>query len=161
MIYPELDHVGIVVPNLEEAVAEFSETFGYEFPQLPAEGATLRTRQPDRDGAELLTIHVALSTQRPIIELIQHMPGTVWDIGSAGYTLHHIGIWCSSIAKDSKATAARCPFRMWGVADEQDPSPVMFSYQLMGKGMTFELLDDISQGDGARRINLSAVVMDR
>ena len=85
----ELHHVGIVVPDLEAAMAEMSRLLGLQW--------TAPQTRPDGEHVLL----VAFSTSVPRIELIQGNPGGVWST-EGGPRIDHIAFWI----KDFEATSA-------------------------------------------------------
>jgi catechol 2,3-dioxygenase-like lactoylglutathione lyase family enzyme len=86
----ELHHIGIVVPDLERAMAEMTRLFGLRWTE-PQE-------RPDRDR----TLRVAFSTTMPRIELIQGNEGGMWST-IEGPRLDHIAFWID----DFEETSAR------------------------------------------------------
>lgn len=83
-----LHHVGIIVTDLEAAMAEMTALFGIEW--------TAPQDRPDRDG----TLRVAFSTSTPRIELIQGNPGGVWDT-DAGPRIDHLAFWTDTAATEA------------------------------------------------------------
>lgn len=75
-----LHHVGLVVPDLEGAMAEMSRLFGLEWTE-PQE-------RPDGDR----TLRVAFSLTSPRIELVQGNPGGTWST-EGGPRLDHLAFW--------------------------------------------------------------------
>lgn len=73
-------HVGIVVPDLEAAMAEFTFSVGARW--LPVQ------ERPDGDA----TLRVTFSTTAPHIELIQGNPTGTWPTAE-GPHLDHLAYW--------------------------------------------------------------------
>jgi catechol 2,3-dioxygenase-like lactoylglutathione lyase family enzyme len=68
-VFPEsFFHFGIVVPDIERAVAHYSDTFGIQFTE-PSVGRSHFVEDPDRHQIELVTAFSR--TQPPYLELIQ------------------------------------------------------------------------------------------
>ena len=84
MMAATLHHVGIVVADLEAAMAELSALFGLEW--------TVPQERPDGER----TLRVAFSTASPRIELIQGNPGGVWDT-DPGPRIDHLAFWTPDI----------------------------------------------------------------
>ena len=76
MIQGELYHVGIVVPDVEAAMAHFTELVGVEWGPVVATDA-IEVR--DGDGNDLrLPNKLCYSTSPPYLELVLEQPGSVW-----------------------------------------------------------------------------------
>jgi hypothetical protein len=86
-------HVGIVVVDLEKAMAELTASFGYEWkaPQVRTPGGT--------------NLRVTFNTKAPFLELIQGQPGSAWDT-SKGSHLQHIAYWTDEFEDDKKRLIA-------------------------------------------------------
>jgi hypothetical protein len=96
-----LYHVGVLVTDLDAAMAQFAEVLGVTFgePRTVAavveEGGT-RTERP---------LHVVYSIEGPpFLELIEAQEGGVWG-GHHGEGLHHIGSWQTGLAERLAAMA--------------------------------------------------------
>jgi hypothetical protein len=91
-------HTGVVVEDLEKALAELTALFGYEWcdevhvdqpVQLPSGDATIEFR-------------FRYSRSTPRLEVIQQQPGTLWA-PARGSGIHHLGYWSDDVAADSAA----------------------------------------------------------
>jgi hypothetical protein len=95
-------HVGIVVDDLDEAKAELSGLAGYDW---GAEmGATVEVRLPT--GTAALLMRLVYSVSLPRVELVQRIPGTLWE-PAAGSGIHHLGFWSDDVAGDARTLEAR------------------------------------------------------
>jgi catechol 2,3-dioxygenase-like lactoylglutathione lyase family enzyme len=90
----ELYHVGIVVPDIDEALESYTNAFGFRWTELR------RSSQQDvmADGWRRTTeIRVCYSMDGPpYLELIEDVTGDVW--GDSAYGLNHTGYWTDDIA---------------------------------------------------------------
>lgn len=92
-------HVGILVRDLDEAIARFSDTFRCSFAK-PFDFAVDAFADPD---PRPLTVHATFSQGGPpYVELIQGHPDEGFFRIDLGERLHHIGVW----AEDVEAKAA-------------------------------------------------------
>jgi catechol 2,3-dioxygenase-like lactoylglutathione lyase family enzyme len=84
-------HVGIVVPDIDQAMATYGHLFGVEWGQRM--GSTMAA---ELDGVpHQLDLDAVYSKNGPVrIELCKEIPGTVW---TAGAGIHHIGFWCDDV----------------------------------------------------------------
>ena len=101
--HADLYHTGIVVHDLEKAKAEMSEQLGITW------GVQGTSEQPVvlESGPVTLTFGFAYSERGPHrIELVQAIPGTLWEVPRPG-SAHHLGYWCDDIPAMSAALAAR------------------------------------------------------
>lgn len=87
-------HVGIVVPALEPAMAQFSAAAGVTWGRVqrfPAEFAS-------PSGTRTYEQTFVLSLEGPpYIELLVQVPGSVWERTG----LHHLGMWSDDVAGES------------------------------------------------------------
>jgi hypothetical protein len=95
-------HVGIVVDDLDAALAELTELFGYRWcPQM-----AVRTPVLLATGETELDLRFTYSATTPRVEVIQSRPGTPW-VAASGSHIHHVGYWSDDVAADSVHLAAR------------------------------------------------------
>jgi catechol 2,3-dioxygenase-like lactoylglutathione lyase family enzyme len=94
-------HVGILVPDLDAAMARFSEVLGLEF----VEPANLHTEVEEADRTVIVDGQFTFSRQGPpYIELIQ-ASGTGTHGLHNGIGLHHIGAWVDDAEEHIKQMA--------------------------------------------------------
>jgi hypothetical protein len=132
-----LYHVGIVVPDLEVAKAHLTELLGLSWGNnVDIAGNAVR----DGDGRDFeVPFRLCFSRQQPHIELIQELPGTIWECNDHS-NLHHIGLWSDAIADDSAAfDRMRCPLAL--CARHGDVAPVQWAYHRDVLGFNLELID--------------------
>ena len=116
-------HVGIVVDDLDAALAELSELFGYRWcPQIAVETPV---RLPA--GDIVLDLRFAYSATTPRVEVIHSVPGTPW-VEAAGSGIHHVGYWSDDLERDASLLVAR------GYAEEAagvrpDGAPIWSSHR--------------------------------
>ena len=95
-------HVGIVVDDLDAALAELTELFGYQWcPQM-----AVRTPVLLATGETELDLRFTYSATTPRVEVIQSRPGTLWVPVSGSY-IHHLGYWSDDVAADAVQLAER------------------------------------------------------
>jgi hypothetical protein len=95
-------HVGIVVEELESAVADVESCAGLTF------AAPSRYRVPVRFGNDVSSVefHYSYSTSGPpYLELMAAVPGTPWQPG--GRASHHLGYWVDDLAGCAKRLASQ------------------------------------------------------
>jgi hypothetical protein len=136
-IQGQLYHVGIVVPDVEVAMAHFSDLLGITWGPV-VETASLPVR--DGDGIDLVVPNkLCYSTAAPHIELVEEVPGSVWECNEHS-NLHHIGVWTDELPADSaRYTELRCPLQLCGRDD--DGALVQFAYHRDPLGVRIELVD--------------------
>jgi hypothetical protein len=158
VIYPELEHVGVVVPRLEPAVEQLSATFGLEFPPIMDTPAVLLMHRPNRDADEQIRIRASQSLQHPRVEVIEAVPGTPWALRSeAGFLLHHLAYWTDDLATDSRKISEVSPLQIYGVGQD-GTTPKTFTYQLLEDGLLFELLEQSFSENGLRTVDPGCIV---
>ncbi len=89
-------HSGIVVDNREEAQAELTELFGYQW----CEPIAVATPVTLPDGDTVIDLEFAYSVSAPRLEVIQSIPGTLWT-PVPGSGIHHLGFWSDDVSADS------------------------------------------------------------
>ncbi len=136
-IQGQLYHVGIVVPDVEVAQAHLAELLGISWgPVVHVDALDVR----DGDGHDLVVPNtLCYSTEPPYLELVQEVPGTVWECNEHS-NLHHIGVWTDTLPTDSaRYTELRCPLQLCG--REGDGSLQQFAYHRDPLGVRIELVD--------------------
>src|SRR5579884_1365707 len=86
-------HTGIIVPDLEAAMARLSALAGYRWITPVSYTLPFRTVSGTRE----VTSTFVYSLQAPHVELIQEVPGTAWA-AAPGNAVHHLGYWCDDLA---------------------------------------------------------------
>ncbi len=89
-------HVGIVLSDLDAGKAQLSELFGYVWAADIRGVVTVRFGSTSAD----IDLRLVYSVSTPRLELVQRVPGTVWE-PAAGSGVHHIGYWSDDVAADA------------------------------------------------------------
>ena len=132
-----LYHVGIVVPDIEVAQAHLADLLGITWgPVLHVDAYDVR----DGKGNDLVFPNtLCYSTEPPHVELVQEVPGSVWECNEHS-NLHHIGVWSDALPADSATYGElRCPLQLCG--HDGDTAPIQFSYHRDPLGVRIELVD--------------------
>ena len=132
-----LYHVGIVVPDIEAAKSHLTDLLGITWgPVLHVDAYDVR----DGDGTDLVFPNtLCYSTEPPHLELVQEVPGSVWECNEHS-NLHHIGVWTDALPADSaRYTELRCPLQLCG--HDGDSAPIQFAYHRDPLGVRIELVD--------------------
>jgi hypothetical protein len=132
-----LYHVGIVVPDVEVAKVHLGELLGITWgPVVHIDEYGVQ----DGDGNRIVVPNtLCYSTEPPHIELVQEVPGTVWECNEHS-NLHHIGVWSDALPADSPTySELRCPLQLCG--HDADTAPVQFAYHRDPLGVRIELVD--------------------
>ncbi len=130
-------HVGIVVPVLAAARIELTEHLGVTWgPVLRLDAAEFR----DGSGDDLVLPNaMCYSVDAPHLELIEEVPGSVWECNEHS-NLHHIGYWSDDLGADhDNLVGMGCPMQMCGRA--RDRAPVAFAYHRNDLGIRIEIVD--------------------
>ena len=138
----QLYHVGIVVPDVEVAQAHLTDLLGIKWgPVVETEALDVRAfDEGGGDGHDLVVPNkLSYSTEPPYIELVQEIPGTVWECNEHS-NLHHIGVWTDALPADSAHySELRCPLQLCG--RDADGALVQFAYHRDPLGVRIELVD--------------------
>ncbi|HLN17561.1 MAG TPA: VOC family protein [Acidimicrobiales bacterium] len=131
----DLYHTGVVVADLDASLASMAALGGYRWMDPFAVDAPVWTP----DGATVLPLRFAYSLDPPYLELVQSVPGTVWE-GAPGNAVHHVGCWVDDLAAASTGlTAEGRPMEVCGGADPS--APLAFAYHRGTDGIRIELVD--------------------
>jgi hypothetical protein len=88
-------HVGIVVPDLDVAKKEWAAVAHYSW----GTEMSAMTNVLLPIGTIPLPMRLVYSTSLPRIELVQEIPGTIWEpVPQSG--IHHLGFWSDDVAGD-------------------------------------------------------------
>lgn len=116
-------HFGIVVADLDAAMAEWGAIHGFEW--APVQHREFMVRQPN--GVVLADFRFTYSIAGPPhIELITGTPGTVWDPSSGG-GIHHLGYWSHDLVADAQRLAD-AGYEPLATYDAPDGRPLGFTY---------------------------------
>lgn len=128
-------HTGIVVPDLDAAMARLSALAGYRW--INPMSYTLPFRTPS--GVCELTSTIVYSMQSPHLELVQEVPGTVWT-AAPGNAVHHLGYFSDNLTGSARALEAS-GFTLEMTADVPGAELAMFAYYVDPAGTRIEIVD--------------------
>ena len=131
----DLYHTGIVVPDLDTAMARLSALAGYRWINplnytLPFRTAT---------GTRELTSTVVYSVQAPHVELLQEVAGSPWT-AAPGNSVHHLGYFTDDLAESARALEDN-GFTFEATADFAPPGLALFAYYVDEFGTRIEIVD--------------------
>lgn len=134
-------HTGFVVAELVPAMAEMSDVFGTTWTEV--EEWPVRLRTPDGVVEGTLRFAYTLGTA-PHLELLEPVPGTVWDRptqpGAGMGAVHHVGVWAEDfVATSERLVGAGYP-RLLTFDHPRRPA-VGFAYHQLPSGALVELVD--------------------
>jgi hypothetical protein len=130
-------HVGIVVPDLAAAQAGLTEQVGVTWgPVLHLDETEVR----DGDGIDImLPTTMCYSIEAPHLELIEEVPGSVWQCNDHS-NLHHVGFWSDDVpAASSRLVAIGCPLQLCGRVG--GAAPASWAYHRNSLGVRIEVID--------------------
>ena len=149
-------HIGLVVPQLEDARRFLTESIGLAW------GPILEFQVPIKDDegqAMTVPLRVCLRLEEPRFELIEESPGTPWVCNEFS-NLHHIALWTDNLDACSEHLASvGCPFE-WSISASADdeasryhraPIGISFEVSEIARRPTSELpfLDTSAAGDAS------------
>jgi hypothetical protein len=131
----DLYHTGIVVPDLDAAMARLSALAGYQWITPLSYTLPFRTATETRE----LTSTVVYSVQSPHVELLQEVPGTPWT-AAPGNSVHHLGYFTDNLADTARTLEANgLTFEM--TADVPGSELALFAYYVDAFGTRIEIVD--------------------
>ena len=130
-------HFAYVVPDLDVATKELGEIYQVDWAERARR--QLRVRAAGEEPLDLDFWITYSTTGPPHIELIEGIPGSIWD-PSDGPHLHHVGVWATG---DLESAARRLvelglPIVANGVDD--GGAPTRFTYHSNPYGPWIELV---------------------
>ena len=128
-------HTGIVVPDLDAAMARLSALAGYRW--INPLSYTLPFRTPS--GTRELTSTIVYSVQAPHLELIQEVPGSPWT-AAPGNSVHHLGYFTDNLA-DTAKMLEDSGFAFEMTADVSGSDLALFAYYIDAVGTRIEIVD--------------------
>lgn len=131
----DLYHTGIVVPDLDAAMARLSAVAGYRWITPLSYTLPFRTATETRE----LTSTIVFSVQSPYVELVQQVPGTPWT-AAPGNSVHHLGYFTDDLAETARTLEAN-GFTFEMTAAMAGSELALFAYYLDPFGTRIEIVD--------------------
>ncbi len=128
-------HTGIVVSDLDAAMARLSALAGYRWITPMSYTLAFRTAT----GTHELTSTFVYSLQAPHVELIQEVPGSPWT-AAPGNAIHHLGYFTDDLAETAR-TLEDNGFTFEATADTSPPDLALFAYFVDTVGTRIEIVD--------------------
>ena len=135
-LHPEdFYHTGIIVPDLDAAMARLSALAGYRWITPLTYTLPFRTATGTRE----LTSTFVYSIQSPHVELITEVPGSPWT-AAPGNSIHHLGYFTDNLAETAKALE-RDGFTFEATAAVSESDLSLFAYYVDPFGTRIEIVD--------------------
>lgn len=128
-------HTGVVVPDLNAAMARLSALAGYRW--ITPMTYTLPFRTPT--GVRELSSTIVYSLQSPHLELVQGVPGSPW-MAAPGNAVHHLGYFSDDLTASARSLEAN-GFTLEMTADVPDSELGLFAYYTDSSGVRIEIVD--------------------
>lgn len=132
----DLYHTGIVVPDLEAAMARFTALAGYRWITPLSYTLAFRTVAA---GTHEFTSTIVYSVDSPHIELIEEVPGSPW-VAAPGNSVHHLGYFTDSLVDAARALEDN-GFTFEATAAVSDSELALFAYFVDSFGTRIEIVD--------------------
>ena len=88
--YSDFFHIGIVVADMKAGMDDMSRRFAVTFPDAREANVRMRWRGEEQQ----VTVKFVYSREGPpYIELLEAVPGTVWEATG----IHHLGVFCNGM----------------------------------------------------------------
>jgi hypothetical protein len=131
-------HYGIRVPNLEEAMAEYSSGLGVTWAAVQERDQQVWTPST---GVIKVPLRFTYSCEGPVhLELLEGAPGSVWD-GRDHPGIHHTGVWVGNVAEETAALVAK-GWKLVAAANAPEAGFGAFTYVQPPSGLIVELVWD-------------------
>ncbi len=128
-------HTGIVVPDLDAAMARLSALAGYRWITPLSYTLPFRTTA----GVRELTSTIVYSVQSPYLELVHEVPGTPWT-AAPGNSVHHVGYFTDNLVETARALESNgFSFEMTGEIPGSELG--MFACYVDDSGTRLEIVD--------------------
>ncbi len=103
MNYDDLFHIGIIVPDMAQGMAEIAKRFGVTFPRPPGTSEVIVRTAAGEAKVGVQAVYTAEGP--PYLELIEGVAGTVWEAGE-GSRIHHLGAFVDDIEDEVQRLTA-------------------------------------------------------
>jgi hypothetical protein len=132
-------HAGLIVADVESAMKELGAAFALDWSSVRVSETVVWTP----GGRVDLTFRGGFSKPGPTrLELIEAIPGTLWDTTRA-VALHHVSFWSSALEEDSDELAQKgFPLVATAWQEGAEGRPCLFAYHRKDSGPFMELLDE-------------------
>jgi hypothetical protein len=131
----DLYHTGIVVADLDAAMARLSALAGYRWITPLSYTLPFRTAS----GTSEFTSTFVYSLQSPHLELIKEVPRSPW-LAAPGNSIHHLGYFTDNLAETAEMLARNgFTFEATAAVSESDLS--LFAYYVDAFGTRIEIVD--------------------
>jgi len=131
----DLYHTGIIVPDLDAAMARLSALAGYRWITPLSYTLPFRTATGTRE----LTSTIVYSVQSPHVELLQEVPGSPWT-AAPGNSVHHLGYFTDDLADTAELLESN-GFTFEMTADVPGQDLALFAYYVDPFGTRVEIVD--------------------
>ena len=128
-------HTGIIVPDLEAAMARLSALAGYRWIIPLTYTLPFRTTT----GTHELSSTFVYSLESPHLELIKEVPASPWA-AAPGNSIHHLGYFTDNLA-DTARMLENNGFTFEATADVSPPDLALFAYYIDAFGTRIEIVD--------------------
>jgi catechol 2,3-dioxygenase-like lactoylglutathione lyase family enzyme len=128
-------HTGIVVPDLDEAMARLTALAGYRWIKPMTYSLPFRTTSGTRE----LSSTFVYSVQAPYLELISAVPDSPW-VAAPRNAIHHLGYFTDDLA-GTAAALERNGFGFEATAAVSDAELSLFAYYTDAAGTRIEIVD--------------------
>lgn len=128
-------HTGIVVPDLDAAMARLTALAGYRWIKPMSYTLPFRTAA----GVRELTSTIVYSLQSPHVELVQEVPDSPWT-AAPGNAVHHLGYFSDNLVESARALEAN-GFTLEMTADTPGSDLALFAYYTDASGTRIEIVD--------------------
>ena len=132
----DLFKTGLIVPDLERAAREFSDSLGLIWASVQVAELCLQIGGT-RENVKLPFVYSRSGP--PYLELLQAQPEGYYALPEGG-GIHHVGMWVDDLAEASAGLAARgMPREAAGVQDGR--CPALFAFHTNPHGLRLELVE--------------------
>jgi hypothetical protein len=128
-------HTGIIVPDLDAAMARLSALAGYRWITPLTYTLPFRTTT----GTHELSSTFVYSLESPHLELITEVPASPWA-AAPGNSIHHLGYFTDDLA-DTARILEDNGFTFEATADVSPPDLALFAYYIDAFGTRIEIVD--------------------
>ena len=132
----DLYHTGIVVADLDAAMARLTALAGYQWITPLSYTLPFRTAAA---GTQEFTSTIVYSLQSPHIELIQEVSGSPW-VAAPGNSVHHLGYFTDNLAEAARSLQDN-GFKFEATAAVSQSELSLFAYYVDTFGTRIEIVD--------------------
>tara|TARA_B110000438_G_scaffold266995_1_gene281462 strand:- start:81 stop:569 length:489 start_codon:yes stop_codon:yes gene_type:complete len=136
----EVFHIGILVPNIYEAMEEMGESLNLTWTEL-VENHGQSIWSPE-NGQQSIPLKFVYSCEGPQhLEILEGSPGSFWD-GKENPGVHHLGVWVDDVITETERLLA-LGWNLLGASKSPEEGYGNMAYLTPSSGSIVEIVNSV------------------